>query len=98
MIKTDLEEALERGPEQIKKAFLQWKKAGLDRERLEAKLNLRFKTENPDETATIIKSMVHDSDERYNAKLLEDSFEAEYQFQYEKLMCSKKLCDSRTAF
>lgn len=98
MIQSDLEEGLSRLPAEVAQALLQWRKAQLDRERLEARISLRLRAEHPDATATEIKSLLHSTQERYDAVLQEATFESIYTAKYESLMALKKQCDFRTAF
>lgn len=98
MIKTDLEQSLEDGPERIKNALLQWRKASLEREKVESLAYLRIKTENPEATATELKFRLLSDPEREKAKMLEDIFEAEYRAIEETHLSNKKLAAMRTAF
>lgn len=93
-----LEEALEKLPEIVSQCLLNWRKATLDRERIEATLYLVFRGDNPERTATELKALINKSDERYEAVLAEISFESIYNAKNETLLAAKKLASLRTAF
>lgn len=95
---SSLEEALEKLPEEVARALLNFRKATLDRERLEANLYLTFKSQGPDLTATEIKAKVNASQERYEAVLAEIAFESVYTAKEQTLMAKKKEASLRTAF
>ncbi len=93
-----LESALEELPQQVADALLEWRKATLSRERLEAITYLNFKSEFPDMTATEIKAKVNSSQERYDAVLKEVTFESIYKAKEETLLAKKKEASLRSAF
>ena len=90
-------EQLETGPEKVRKALLDWRRASLDREQKEALLYLEFRGEDKERTASDIKALVNRDGERYKAKLNEAVCESEYEKVYESLMCAKKMADLRVA-
>lgn len=92
------EEILEKGPEEVSKALLNWRRATLEREKTESRVYLRLKAQNPDKTATELKYMLHDDLERYEAVLQEISFEAVFTSKEQTLLAAKKLASLRTAF
>lgn len=98
MANDDLVEQLSNLPEIVSQCLLNWRKATLDRERVEAKLYLQFKAEGAEKTATELKAMINDSDERYQAVLTEISFESVYNAKNEGLLAAKKLASLRTAY
>ena len=98
MIQSDLEQALESLPEEVSKALLNWRKATLDREKLEASIYLQYKAENEKATATDLKHMVNKSNARYEHVLAEISFESVFKLKEETLMARKKEASLRTAF
>lgn len=98
MSNVDLEKALAEGPDLVAKALLDWRKATLDRERVEATLYGRFKAEDSERSATEIKYLIHNSQERYQAVLMEISCESVYNAKNETLLAAKKLASLRTAF
>lgn len=98
MISSVLERQLEELPQQVANALLQWRTATLQREKLEAKLYLEFKAKDPESTATTLKAMINGSDERYQAVLIEASFESAYTAKYETLLAAKHLARLREAF
>lgn len=95
---SQIEETLERSPDEVAKALFEWRRATLDRESLEARLYLRFKAQNPDITATELKARVNESDERYQAVLQEITLESTYNAKQETLLAAKKIASLRTAF
>lgn len=95
---SELERELSELPEIISEALTKWRVASVERERIEAKLHMRFTVDNPDKKAGDIKAYVNSSDERYNAVLDEAKAEAQYQFLYEKLLAAKTLAKLRTAY
>lgn len=95
---SDLENALEILPEQVSRALLNWRKATLDREKLEGLLYIRLKAENADRTATELKALINSDQGRYEAVLAEISFESVFKLKEESLMAKKKEASLRTAF
>lgn len=98
MIHTDLEEALEKLPDEVAHALKQWREATLHRETVEAKLYLFFKGEDKERSAAEIRALVHQHSERYQAVLQEISFEATYKAREETLMAKKKEAALRTHY
>jgi hypothetical protein len=98
MSNVDIEASLQELPDVVAKCLLNWRKATLDRERLEATLYLNFKAEWENLTATELKAKVNASQERYEACLSEVSMESIYQAKNETLLSMKKLAGLRTAF
>ena len=96
MIQSDLETNLEKLPEQVSNALLEWRVATLDREKLEAILRLQYSVE--DRKATEVTALVHSNQERYDVVLNEAKAESHYTFLYEKLMAAKKEATMRGAF
>lgn len=98
MLKSNIETILDNYPEAVAKAKAQWQKAGLDREKVEAGLFIRYRLENPQSTATEIKALINNSNDRYEAVLQEISFEMAYNALYETLMAAKVDAKLRTAY
>lgn len=92
-----LEEDLNNFPDKVASALEGWRIATLDREKREALLYAQFKGEDKERTATEIRSLIHSSEERYQAVLLEIKSEAEYTRLYEKLMGIKKIAQMKIA-
>ena len=95
---SQLEEALERGPDEVADALELWRTATLNREKTEAILYLRFKGEDKERSATEIKALVHSDSLRYSDVLREIKAESGYERLYERLLANKKRADLRTAF
>jgi hypothetical protein len=93
-----IEKTLEDFPDIVAQALLRWRKSTLDREKVEAMLYLKFKAESGDRTATELRALINNSDERYEAVLQEISFESVYNAKNETLLAAKKLASLRTAF
>ena len=93
-----LENDLEKLPDLVSQALIQWRTATLDREKCEALLYVKFHGEDLERTATEIKALIHADSERYMMVLNEIKSEANYNFLYEKLMSAKKIASLRTAF
>jgi hypothetical protein len=93
-----LEQALDKLPQEVSDALLQWRKATLDRERVESRIYSRLKMEDPSRTATEMKHLLNADQERYEAVLQEITFESVYKLKEESLMAKKKEASLRTAF
>lgn len=94
----DIESRLDALPDEVADAKAQWQKSTLLRELEEAKLYRVIKAENPDRTATEIKHLINEAKERYDAVMIEISFEQIYNSKYEILMALKTKAKLRTAF
>ena len=96
-MKSDLESALENLPDQIADALTKWRKATLEREKIEGLLYARLKGEDK-RTGDEIKALIKSDPDRYAAVLVELTAESNYTRLYERLLSFKKLADHRTAF
>ena len=94
----ETERALEELPEKVGEALMAWRKATLNRERVEALALLRFKAEDRERPATEIKALVHSDAERYQSVLDEIVAEGLYTKLLETLLSAKKIASIRTAF
>lgn len=94
----DIEKDLEELPVKVSEALLSWRKASLEREKVQALLYLQFKMSPNKQTENEIKARVESSDERYGIALKEAEAEANYNYLYERLLSVKKISGLRTAF
>lgn len=87
-------------PDLIATAEAEFKKARVERERLEALAYFRLKVETAEIKVTEkwLENKVRTDDEVHKAKLDEIVKESEYNRLYEKLMCAKKMAALRTAY
>jgi hypothetical protein len=97
-LKTDLEESLEQLPDKVASSLLKWRKATLERERIEAILYLQYKAGVEKRTQDEIKALVRQDGGRYQSVLDEAVAESEHTRLNERLMCAKKEASMRTAF
>ena len=95
---SELEDALEKGAERIKKAFIQSGVATLEREKAESRVFARLKIEHPEASATELKYMLLGDAERCIAVREEISFLAELKAAEETHMSNKKLATLRGSF
>ncbi len=93
-----LEEDLDKLPDLVANALEAWRKASLEREKIEALAYLRFKSGDTKRTSDEIKALVRKDGERYAACLVEIQAEVNYQRLLERLYSVKKLASLRTAF
>ena len=93
-----LEAALEKLPDQVADALQRWRRATLDREKVEALLYLQFRGGEFKRTADEIKSMVRSDGGRYEACMKEAMAESEYTRLDQRLMSWKRLASLRTAY
>lgn len=91
-------ETLEKGADEVADSLLAWKKASLEREKIEAHLLLRYKAEDQKLNMDQIKALVKVNDERYQACLREAVAESDYQRIYERLLSAKKIASFYTAY
>lgn len=98
MIQSDLEEALERLPDEVAMAQYNWRKATADLKELEATLYLQFKNEKEDRAATEIKALIHKTKAWHDATMQEAAFEKVFTAKNEALMAQKLLARMRVAF
>ena len=97
-----LEHDLERGPDAIAHAKIEWRKATHERSKQEALLFARLKGEaearGEQLNATELKHLINLDDELFKYKLAEITCEAEYERVYEKHLANKRRASLRTAF
>lgn len=96
MIRSDHEKVLDEYPEIVAEAKKQWRKSRADREKLEAEMYLKFRSENKDLTGSEIKAMVMASKDRYDAIMVEAAFEKTFEAALETLRVHK--ADARNSF
>lgn len=94
----DLDQYLEELPDKVADALENWRRATLEREKIEALLHLKFKADAIKHTQDDLKALIRASGERFEACLTELKAEAAYERLYERLLSFKKRADLRTAF
>lgn len=95
---SQIADALEKLPDQVADSLLSWRRATLEREKLEAILFLRFKGGEFKRTGSEIEAMVQSDGGRFEACLNEAKAESEYNRLNERLLSFKKLASLRVAF
>ncbi len=93
-IETDLSE----GPDLVATALLKWRRATLEREKIEGVLYAKLKAGEEKRTSEEIKALVRADGGRYAATLIEIQAESDYVRLNERLMAAKKMAGLRTAF
>lgn len=94
----DLEEQLDKLPELVSAALMEWRIATLDREKCEALLYAATRGQDDKMPATEVRARIQSNPNRYEAVLKEIKAEANYQLLYERLLSVKKRASLRTAF
>lgn len=94
----DVEEALDKLPDEVATALSKWRIATLARETKEALLYCKYKGEDKERSATEIKALININQDRYNYVMEEIKAEAIYKQLEERLMAMKKRASLRTAY
>lgn len=93
----NLDEILDKAPDQVADALEDWRMKTLQREKAEALLYLEFKAKETKLTADEVKSHVRSSQGYFDAKLAELKAEAKHQRLYERLLSAKHRARMRVA-
>lgn len=89
MFRSELEELLDKLPDEVALAEKQYLKARADKEQLFSKIKIRLRAENPGKTESEIKDMATVSDEYYPAVLQEIAFRETWKAREETLRVKK---------
>lgn len=97
-VRDNLEEYLDELPDLVADALEQWRTVTLEREKYEAILHAKIRSDWPEAKAGDIKSAINSDAGRYEVVLKEIKAEANHTRLLERLLCMKKRASLRTAF